>query len=150
MDKIREEFEARRDKEMISRFRWCDDEQSYKLKEDDAFNNGGKYWKSEHLTIALFAFCDGYEAAKASQWISVKHDLPSTIHEIEEFDKAGDKCTFHGMVSDSLEVSDGHGLARGHYRDDGTWCIYDAEHDFQLVDKTEVTHWMPILKGPTE
>ena len=101
---------------------------------------------------SLFAWMGYQQAVKdmeaENQWIECSDRLPKCKHEIEEWDGSGENCTFHGNVSQSVEISDGYKLARGHYRDNGTWNIYDAEHDFQLVEPEEITHWKPMLKGP--
>lgn len=83
-----------------------------------------------------------------SEWISVKDRMPATPHEMGQFDPDGEHVVWEGLVSNSLEISDGYNLARGHYRADGEWVVYDAEHDFQLVDPAEVTHWMPLPEPP--
>lgn len=83
-----------------------------------------------------------------SEWISVNKALPSTHYEMEEFDSTGEVVEWHGMVSDCLEISDGQKLARGYMRSDFTWNIFDAEHDFQIVDENDVTHWMPLPTPP--
>lgn len=81
-------------------------------------------------------------------WRSVDTFLPKCPHEHnEEHDEDG-YPQWEGYVSASLEISDGYNLARGHYRDDGVWVVYDAEYDFQLVKPEDVTHWKPLPKPP--
>ncbi|TMO87731.1 hypothetical protein CWC12_10215 [Pseudoalteromonas ruthenica] len=70
------------------------------------------------------------------------------MHESEEDHNSDGHPQWHGMISNSIEISDGHHLARGHYREDGTWVIYGAEHDFQLVEPSEVKYWKPLPKLP--
>lgn len=82
------------------------------------------------------------------EWISVKDELPICNHELAEDPNEDGNPQFDGFVSQSIEISDGYNLARGHYRDDGTWNIYQAEHDFQIVDPEKITHWAPMIKPP--
>ena len=85
------------------------------------------------------------EARNMTNWIKIKDNgLPETLHEVDQFD---DDC-FDGYVSDSFEITDGWNLARGHYRSDGRWVIYEAEHDFQMVEADEITHYGALPKLP--
>lgn len=81
-------------------------------------------------------------------WLCVSDVLPECPHEHNEEHDENGYPQWEGCVSNSLEISDGHNLARGHYRDDGVWVIYAAEHDFQIVNPEEVTHWKPLPKPP--
>tara|TARA_R110002033_G_scaffold121666_3_gene164589 strand:- start:1453 stop:1704 length:252 start_codon:yes stop_codon:yes gene_type:complete len=80
-----------------------------------------------------------------SEWISVDGDMP-----ICEFEYCGDWDDFDGYVSQSVDVTDGYKRSVGHYRDDGVWIVYKAEHDFQVVDPDEITHWAPLRKLPKD
>ena len=83
-----------------------------------------------------------------SKWISVEAKIPFLEFENEEDPNVDGYCQFHGYVSQSLEITDGTNWARGHYRDDDTWVIYGAEHDFLIVHPDKVTHWQPMIKLP--
>jgi uncharacterized small protein (DUF1192 family) len=72
-------------------------------------------------------------------WISVDDSLPSCKFEDAE---SGN------FISQSVELSDGWKLARGHYVKEIGWIVYDAPHDFQLVETDEITHWKPLLEPP--
>ncbi len=82
------------------------------------------------------------------QWKLVDHYLPKCSIESEEDHDNDGYPQWHGMVSNSLEITDGYSYARGHYRNDGSWVVYGAEHDFQIIDPKKVTHWMELLKLP--
>ena len=71
------------------------------------------------------------------EWISVDKQLPECIFEMDD-----------AWVSQSIEITDGEGVGRGHYRDDGEWVAYGAEHDFQIVDPYKITHWAAMPKLP--
>ncbi len=82
-----------------------------------------------------------------SQWISVEDRLPKCIYEHSEWHD--NVCYFDGMVSQSVEITDGENWSRGHYQSDGKWHIYDeSQHDFLNVDPKEITHWTPMIKLP--
>ena len=83
-----------------------------------------------------------------SRWTSIKEELPECPHEAQEDFISNERFEFDGHISQSVEITDGYNYARGHYRDDGRWNIYGAEHDFQIVDEGEITHWMPLPKLP--
>jgi hypothetical protein len=78
-----------------------------------------------------------------SEWISIDVGLPACVFEREE-------CFgFNGMISQSIEITDGQSLDRGHYQSDGAWHMYDeSEHDCFNVDPADVTHWKPLPKLP--
>lgn len=82
------------------------------------------------------------------QWQPAKHCLPECNIESEEDHDADGYPQWHGMVSAALEITDGYNYARGHYRNDGSWVIYGAEHDFQIIDQEKITHWMKLPKLP--
>jgi len=82
------------------------------------------------------------------KWVSVDDAMPDCEYEHTEWDHCGGLCNFDGDVSQSVEITDGHSWARGHYKDDGTWTIYDSAHDFLIVDPDKITHWMPMIKLP--
>lgn len=82
------------------------------------------------------------------RWTSIELEMPKCHIESEEDPDKDGYPQFHGMVSNSLDITDGHNLARGHYRDDGTWVIYGAEHDFQMVETAKITHFKALPKLP--
>ena len=84
---------------------------------------------------------------KEPDWVKVSDRLPLCTHEADDEHDLDGYPTWTGFVSDSLEISDGASLARGHLRDDGVWVVYDAEHDFQLVEPSEIKYWksLPVL-----
>lgn len=59
-------------------------------------------------------------------------------------DHDGDICLFDGMVSNSLHITDGHGVGIGHYQDDGNWRVYEGEHDFMNIESDKITHWREL------
>ena len=92
---------------------------------------------------------EGCMADIGLKWIGVDDELPDCIYEHSSWGHDGDVCEFDGMVSQSVEVTDGQNWARAHYQSDGVWHIYDvSQHDFLNVDPEEVTHWMPMVKLP--
>ncbi len=83
------------------------------------------------------------------KWISVDTAMPDRKFEHSAWDHDGEVCLFDGMVSQSVEVTDGYNWARAHYQSNGVWHMYDeSQHDFLNVDPDEVTHWMPMIKLP--
>jgi hypothetical protein len=84
----------------------------------------------------------------ANRWTSIKESMPACDIESEEDHDDNGYPRFHGMVSKSLEITDGQQYARGHYRDNGTWAIYGAEHDFQIVDPKDITHFKALPELP--
>ena len=82
-----------------------------------------------------------------NEWISVD-DEPDVDCEFTEW--VNGSCIFDGMVSQSMEVTDGENWGRGHYHGNGHWVIYDeSEHDFLNVEPNAVTHYKPFSKLPT-
>ncbi|PCI53661.1 MAG: hypothetical protein COB36_12060 [Alphaproteobacteria bacterium] len=83
------------------------------------------------------------------KWVSVAYAMPDCIYEHSEWDHSGDVCHFDGDISQSVEITDGQNWARGHYKDNGKWTIYDSAMDFLIVDADKITHWMPMIKLPS-
>ena len=74
-----------------------------------------------------------------SEWISVKDDLP-----IFQFYNYGN----NSETSQSVELSDGENLARGHLDSKDGWVVYESEYDYFYVDPDKITHWMPLINTP--
>ena len=104
---------------------------------------------NDHKHIALL---HGINAIKQNTWTPLIDALPTCKFESEaDHDKDGNAQWF-GMVSDTLEITDGYQYARGHYRIDGdnngSWVIYGAEHDFQDIDVDAITHYKLLPELP--
>ncbi|EXA70274.1 hypothetical protein J503_0522 [Acinetobacter baumannii 984213] len=46
-----------------------------------------------------------------------------------------------------ISNSDNHpSIGFGHIQDDGVWVVYEGEYDF--MNPSKVTHWMPLPEPP--
>lgn len=86
--------------------------------------------------------------ARADGWISVEVSLPELQFESQEDPDEDGYPQFDGMVSQTIEITDGEGFGRGHLRSDGKWICYGAEYDMMIVDPEKVTHWAQLRKLP--
>lgn len=77
------------------------------------------------------------------KWVSVD-SKPVCEFEATEWDDSGEICTFDGWVSNTVHVSDGSSIGMGHYKDDGTWRVYEGEFDCMIPDPDKITHWKPL------
>lgn len=85
---------------------------------------------------------------RADGWISVEASLPDLHFESQEDPDEDGYPQFDGMVSQTVEITDGEGFGRGHLRSDGKWICYGAEYDMMIVDPEKVTHWAPLRQLP--
>ena len=83
-----------------------------------------------------------------SGWIEVKNQLPVCNIELEDDPDEDGYARFHGYASQSVEITNGYEWARGHYRDDGKWTVYEAEYEFLMIDPKTITHWQPMIELP--
>lgn len=85
---------------------------------------------------------------RADGWISVEVSLPELHFERQEDPDEDGYPQFDGMVSQTIEITDGEGFGRGHLRSDGKWICYGAEYDMMIVDPEKVTHWAQLRQLP--
>ena len=85
---------------------------------------------------------------RADGWISVENALPELQFESQEDPDEDGYPQFDGMVSQTIEITDGEGFGRGHLRSDGKWICYGAEYDMMIVDPEKVTHWAQLRQLP--
>jgi hypothetical protein len=112
------------------------------------FSNG-----NERSAEKLLKLIDELESARTSQseWISVADikylELP---FESEEDPNEDGYPQFYGMVSQTVEITDGEARSFGHYRSDGEWNVYIIDHDldFLNVNPNKITHYKVLDKLP--
>lgn len=86
--------------------------------------------------------------ASADGWVGVEASLPELHFESQEDPDEDGYPQFDGMVSQTIEITDGEGFGRGHLRSDGKWICYGAEYDMMIVDPEKVTHWAQLRQLP--
>lgn len=121
-----------------------------------AVNDGKEIWCAECFvnTACGISYDEAVKnwnsRAPQSEWVSadVAIDLP---FESEEDPNEDGYPQFHGMVSQTVEVTDGLGRSFGHFRDDGKWIIYvtESEVDYAIVKPENVTHYKKLDNLPT-
>ena len=88
--------------------------------------------------------------ASQSEWVSVATP-PELQFESEEDPDSDGYPQFDGMVSQTVEVTDGDSRSFGHFRSDGLWIVYIKGHDFDMlnVDPPKVSHYKILAPLPT-